>query len=39
MPLAGWMTKVLPVRALTWLVGLLVTGLAIWQGAVLAGLS
>ena len=38
-PLAGWMTKVLPVRALTWLVGLLVTGLAIWQGAVLAGLA
>ncbi|MFZ4607758.1 MAG: sulfite exporter TauE/SafE family protein [Caulobacter sp.] len=38
-PLAGWMTKVLPVRALTWLIGLLVTGLAIWQGAVLAGLS
>src|SRR3990167_5759934 len=37
-PLAGWMTKVLPVRALTWMVGLLVTGLAVWQGAVLAGL-
>ncbi|CAN1564818.1 Transmembrane protein TauE-like [Caulobacteraceae bacterium] len=35
----GWMTRALPVRALTWLVGLLVTGLAIWQGAVLAGLS
>lgn len=38
-PFAGWMTKVLPVRALTWLVGLLVTGLAIWQGVVLAGLK
>jgi uncharacterized membrane protein YfcA len=38
-PFAGWMTKVLPVRALTWLVGLLVTGLAIWQGVVLAGLT
>ncbi len=38
-PLAGWMTKVLPVRALTWLVGLLVTGLAVWQGVVLAGLK
>lgn len=36
-PLAGWMTKVLPLRALTWLVGVLVTGLAIWQGLVLAG--
>jgi hypothetical protein len=33
------MTKVLPVRALTWLVGLLVTGLAIWQAVVLAGLK
>jgi len=38
-PLAGWMTKVLPVRALTWIVGLLVVGLAIWQGSVLAGLA
>jgi hypothetical protein len=38
-PFAGWMTKVLPVRALTWLVGLLVTGLAIWQAVVLAGLK
>lgn len=34
-PVAGWMVKVLPLRALTWLVGLLVTGLAIWQGVVL----
>lgn len=31
-PVAGWTTKVLPVRALSWLVGILVTGLAIWQG-------
>lgn len=30
-PLAGWMTKVLPVRALTWIVGVLVVALAIWQ--------
>lgn len=36
-PLAGWMTKVLPVRALTWIVGILVTGLAIWQAVVLFG--
>ena len=31
-PLAGWMTKVLPLRMLTWFVGVLVVGLAIWQG-------
>lgn len=31
-PLAGWMTKVLPLRMLTWFVGFLVVGLAIWQG-------
>jgi uncharacterized protein len=31
-PVAGWMTRVLPIRALTWIVGLVVTGLAIWQG-------
>ena len=31
-PLAGWMTKVLPLRMLTWIVGFLVVGLAIWQG-------
>ncbi|CAN5240314.1 sulfite exporter TauE/SafE family protein [soil metagenome] len=30
-PIAGWTTKVLPLRLLTWLVGALVTGLAIWQ--------
>jgi len=34
-PLAGWMTKVLPIRALTWIVGVLVTGLAAWQAALL----
>ena len=34
-PLAGWMTKVLPIRALTWIVGFVVTGLAIWQAVVL----
>lgn len=31
-PIAGWMTKVLPLRMLTWIVGFLVVGLAIWQG-------
>ena len=36
-PLAGWMTKLLPIRALTWIVGVLVTGLAIWQAVVLFG--
>lgn len=34
-PIAGWMTKVLPLRALTWIVGALVTGLAAWQAWVL----
>ena len=34
-PLAGWMTKVLPIRALTWIVGVLVTSLAAWQAVVL----
>lgn len=34
-PLAGWMTKILPIRALTWFVGVLVTGLALWQAWVL----
>ncbi len=31
-PIAGWMTKVLPLRLLTWVVGGLVVSLAIWQG-------
>ena len=30
-PVAGWATKALPLRALTWMVGILVTGLSIWQ--------
>ena len=34
-PIAGWMTKVLPIRALTWIVGVVVTGLALWQALVL----
>ena len=34
-PIAGWMTKILPLRALTWLVGALVLVLALWQGWVL----
>lgn len=31
-PIAGWATRKIPLRPLTWLVGALVTGLAIWQG-------
>jgi uncharacterized membrane protein YfcA len=31
-PLAGWLTKVLPTRGLTWVVGALVLVLAGWQG-------
>lgn len=31
-PVAGWMTKVLPLGLLTWFVGFLVVALAIWQG-------
>lgn len=31
-PLAGWMTKHLPLRLLTWIVGILVVALATWQG-------
>lgn len=34
-PVAGWMTKVLPLRMLTWIVGFLVVALAIWQGVTL----
>lgn len=34
-PVAGWMTKVLPLRLLTWIVGFVVVGLAIWQGVLL----
>jgi hypothetical protein len=30
-PIAGWMTKVLPLRMLTWIVGLVVVALAVWQ--------
>lgn len=30
-PVAGWLVKILPVRGLTWTVGLLVTALALWQ--------
>ena len=36
-PIAGWMTKVMPIRALSWVVGYVVTGLAIWQAVVLFG--
>ena len=36
-PVAGWMTKVLPLRMLTWIVGLVVTGLAVWQAVILFG--
>lgn len=31
-PFAGWTTKVLPLRALTWATGFLVVALAAWQG-------
>lgn len=34
-PIAGWMTKVLPHRLLTWIVGLVVVALAGWQAVVL----
>lgn len=34
-PIAGWITKIMPLRILTWLVGLLVTGLAMWQATML----
>jgi len=34
-PIAGWATKVLPIRALPWLVGARVTCLSIWQAWVL----
>ncbi len=37
-PLAGWITKVLPARGLTWVVGTLVLGLALYQGAQMMGL-
>lgn len=30
-PIAGWMTRKLPLRLLTWIVGLLVVALAAWQ--------
>lgn len=36
-PLAGFITKRLPARGLTWVVGLLVIGLAAWQAAQLLG--
>lgn len=34
-PIAGWITKILPMRLLTWIVGGLVTGLALWQAVIL----
>jgi uncharacterized membrane protein YfcA len=34
-PIAGWMTKVMPLRLLTWLVGFVVVGLAAWQAVML----
>lgn len=36
-PLAGWITRVLPVRGLTWIVGLLVVGLCVYQAVRLFG--
>ena len=32
-PIAGWMTKVLPLRLLTWIVGVVIVALAAWQAA------
>jgi hypothetical protein len=34
-PFAGWMTKIMPLRILTWIVGFVVVGLAIWQAIAL----
>lgn len=34
-PMAGWMTKVLPLRLLTWIVGVVVLALAGWQAVML----
>ena len=36
-PLAGWTTKHVPRRPMTFAVGLLIVGLAAWQGAQIAG--
>ena len=30
-PLAGWITRIAPARALTWVVGVLIVSLAVWQ--------
>jgi hypothetical protein len=35
-PFAGWTTKILPLRALTWATGVLVVALALWQAVELA---
>ncbi len=37
-PLAAWVTRKLPMRGVSWAVGVLVLGLAAYQGAVIAGL-
>lgn len=37
-PLAAWLTKRLPMRKMTWIVGVLVLGLAAYQAAVIVGL-
>lgn len=37
-PLAAWLTRKLPMRQMSWAVGVLVLGLAAYQGAVIAGL-
>jgi uncharacterized membrane protein YfcA len=37
-PLAAWLTRRLPMRQMTWIVGFLVLSLAAYQGAVIAGL-
>ena len=38
-PLAGWITKVLPAAGPVWVVGALVLGLALYQGAQMMGLA
>ena len=30
-PIAGWITRILPMRGLTWVIGLLIVGLALFQ--------
>ena len=38
-PFAGWITKIVPARTLTFLVGGLIIALALYQGLQLAGIA